>query len=190
MKIKIASAVAATFALLPLAAQSEGISYTYVEAAYVETDIDGISRNADGYALRGSIAITDTVFMFAGYADQGIGAFDFEAYNIGAGYAWPLTSRTDLYGKVSYVKAEASGFGFSGDDDGFGLGIGVRHLVTDQFELEAAVSYVDLSDSGDDTALGIGARWHFTPQFSVGAEASFADDAKSYGVGLRWSFGS
>lgn len=190
MKLKIASAVAATLAVLPLAAQSAGISYTYVEAAYVETDIDGISRNADGYALRGSIGITDNVFVFAGYADQSIGNFDFETYNVGAGYAWPLTSRTHLYGKASYVKAEASGFGFSGDDDGFGLGIGVRHLVTDQFELEAAVSYVDLSDSGDDTALGIGARWHFTPQFSLGAEAGFADDAKTYGVGLRWSFGS
>jgi len=189
MKLKIASAVAATLALLPLAAQSEGISYTYVEAAYVETDIDGVSRNADGYALRGSIGITDNVFMFAGYTDQSIGPLDFEIYNIGAGYAWSLTPRTDLYGKVSYVRAELSGPGFGGNDDGFGLGIGVRHLVTDQFELEAAVSYVDLSDSGDDTALGIGARWHFTPQFSLGAEASFADDAKSYGVGLRWSFG-
>lgn len=190
MKLKIASAVAATLALLPLAAQSEGISYTYVEAAYVETDIDGISSNADGYALRGSIGITDNVFMFAGYADQSISSFDIETYNVGAGYAWPISSRTDLYGKVSYVKAEASGFGLSVDDDGFGLGIGVRHLVSDQFELEAAVNYVDLSDSGDETALGIGARWHFTPQFSLGAEASFADDANSYGVGLRWSFGS
>jgi len=190
MKLKIASAVAATLALLPLAAQSEGISYTYVEAAYVETDIDGISSNADGYALRGSIGITDNVFMFAGYADQSISSFDIETYNVGAGYAWPISSRTDLYGKVSYVKAEASGFGLSVDDDGFGLGIGVRHLVSDRFELEAAVNYVDLSDSGDDTALGIGARWHFTSQFSLGAEASFADDANSYGVGLRWSFGS
>lgn len=189
MNLKIASAITASLALLPLAAQSQDISYSYVEAAYIETDLDGVSRNADGWALRGSIGITDEVFIFADYGDQSIGPFDFQSYNVGAGYAWPLAERTHLYGKVSYVKAEADGFGLSADDDGYGLGVGVRHLVTDQFELGAAANYVDLSDSGDDTAFSLGARWHFTPQLSLGAEASFSDDANGYGVGLRWSFG-
>lgn len=189
MSLKIATAVAATLAALPLAAQAQGPSYNYLEAAYVETDLDGVSSNLDGFSIAGSFELTDRVFMAAGYGKQSLSSIDFESYNITAGYAWPVTNRMDLYGTVSYVRAEADGFGFSGSDDGFGLGVGLRNMITDRFELEAAVNYVDLSDSGDDTSFGIGARWYFTPQFAVGAAASFADDAKTYGLGLRWNFG-
>ena len=45
-------------AAAPLAALAEGMSYSYVDAAYVDTDIDG-APSADGFGLRGS-------FGFAG----------------------------------------------------------------------------------------------------------------------------
>ena len=189
MKLKIASALIASAALLPVAAQAQSPSYSYLDLAYVETDIDGVSDNADGFALRGSFELTDSVFMFAGYGEQSIRNIDLETYNVGAGYAWSIAPNMDLYGKISYVKAEASGFGLSGDDDGYGVGVGIRSFVTDQFELEGAINYVDLSDSGDDTSFGIAARWYFMPQFAVGLEADLSDDANSYGIGVRWNFG-
>lgn len=189
MKLKFASALIASAALLPLAAQAQSPSYSYLDLAYVETDIDGFSSNADGFALRGSFELTDSVFMFAGYTDQSIRNIDFETYNVGFGYAWSFAPTMDLYGKLSYVKAEVDGRGFSADDDGYGIDVGIRSFVTDKLELEGVISYVDLSDAGDDTSFGIGARWYFTPRFAVGAEAVLSDDANSYGIGVRWNFG-
>lgn len=189
MKLKIASALIASAALLPVAAQAQSPSYSYLDLAYVWTDVDGVRGTADGFALRGSFELTDSVFMFAGYSEQMLSDFDFETYSIGAGYAWSIAPNMDLYGKISYVKAEVDGLGFSGDDDGYGVGVGIRSFVTDRFELEGSIDYVDLSDSGDDTSFGIAARWYFTPQFAVGAEAALSDDANSYGIGVRWNFG-
>jgi hypothetical protein len=194
MRFKFASALAATAAFVPFLAQAEGFSYSYLDAAYVNTDIDRFDEDVDGFALRGSYELTDNVFVFAGYADQGTSVagfdIDLQTYNLGLGYAWPLGKDLDVYGKLGYVSAEADVQGLGdADDDGYSLAVGLRGRAIEQLELEGAVSYVDLSDSGDDTSLDLGARWYFTPQFAFGVEGSFGDDASTYGLGVRWNFG-
>jgi hypothetical protein len=189
MRFKILSALAAAAAFAPFMAQADGLSYSYVDLAYVNTDPDGSGEDVDGLGLRGSIEITEQVFLFAGYADQSGDGVDFETYNLGVGYAWPIAPRMDLYGKLGYVEAEADYRGFGGDDDGYLLAFGLRSRVTDQVELEGAVNYVDLSDSGDDTSLGLAARWYLTEQVALGLETAFSDDATTYGLGVRWHFG-
>jgi hypothetical protein len=188
MNTRINTALLACVALAPLAAHAESPSYSYVEGGYVLTDIDGIGKDADGFLLRGSVEVAGDFFLFASYLDQGISGIDLKQYGVGGGYAWSMTDTTDLYGKVGYVRAEAELGGFGVDDDGYSLGIGIRSFVTKALELEAAVTYVDLSDSGDDTTFGAGARWYFTEHFALGVEAELGDDATSYGIGLRWSF--
>lgn len=193
MRFKSISAFATTAALLPFLAQAEGLSYSYLDAAYINTDIDQFDEEVDGFALRGSFEITEQVFLFAGYANQSTEVFgtdiDVEQMNVGVGYAWPLAPSTDIYGKVGYVSAEIDAGGFDADDDGYLLAVGLRGRPADQLELEGAVNYVDLSDSGDDTSVGLAARWFFTEQFAVGVEGEFGDDATTYGVGVRWNFG-
>lgn len=193
MRFKTLFALAASTALLPCLAQAEGLSYSYLEGAYVNTDIDGFNDELDGFALRGSFEITDQVFMFAGYSNQSTSIVgtdvDFEQMGIGIGYAWPISTTADIFGRVGYVQAEADAGGFEIDDDGYQLGVGLRGRVAEQFELEGALNYTDLSDSGDDTSFGIGGRWFFTEQFALGLEAEFGDDVTTYGVGVRWNFG-
>ena len=194
MRFTFVSALAASAAFVPFLAQAEGLSWSYVDAAYINTDIESFDEDVDGFALRGSYEIVDNVFVFAGYADQGTSVagldIDLQSYNLGLGYAWPLGKALDLYGKVGYVSAEADVDGLGdADDDGYSLAVGLRGRAIEQLELEGAVSYVDLSDSGDDTTLDLGARWYFTPQFAVGLESSFGDDANTYGLGVRWNFG-
>ena len=194
MRFKFVSALAASAAFVPFLAQAEGLSYSYLDAAYLNTDIDRFDEDVDGFALRGSYELTDNVFVFAGYADQGTSVagfdIDLQTYNFGLGYAWPLGEALDVYGKVGYVSAEADVEGLGdADDDGYSLAVGLRGRAVEQLELEGAVSYVDLSDSGDDTTLDLGARWYFTPQFAFGVEGSFGDDANTYGLGVRWNFG-
>jgi hypothetical protein len=109
--------------------------------------------------------------------------------NLGVGYAWPIGPKADIYGKLGYVSAEVDAGGFDADDDGYLLGVGLRGRPADQLELEGAVNYTDLSDSGDTTSVGLAARWFFTEQFAVGVEGEFGEDANTYGVGVRWNFG-
>ncbi|MCC7463772.1 MAG: outer membrane beta-barrel protein [Gammaproteobacteria bacterium] len=193
MGLKRVLTLAVSAALLPLWAQADGLSYSHLDAAYVTTDVDDFSQDVDGLALRGSVELTERVFAFAGFTTQSTSILgsdlDVKSYDLGVGYAWPLSPTADLYGKVHYLRAEADYAGFDADDDGYGLSAGVRSRIMDQLELEGSVRYTDLSDSGHDTALGLGARWYFSRQLAVGVEGEFGDDAKTYGIGVRWTFG-
>ena len=187
----------ASLALLPFASQAEEISYSFVQAAYVSTDIDEFDETADGFVLGGSLEIAENFFIYADYADQSADVagvdIDVSGFSIGGGYAYPLSDSMDLVGSIGYVSTETDvsfeGESGSGDDDGYELAIGLRAMPMEQLELHGSVSYVDLSDAGDDTGFGIGALWYFLPQFAVGVDAGFTDDANSYGIGARWDFG-
>jgi hypothetical protein len=198
MRSKLLSAVIAASLGLASAANADDVSYSYADLAYITTDIDGVDEDLDGFGLRGSVEITDQVFLFGTYTDQsadsGGADVDYTTYTLGGGYAWSLSDSADLYGKLGYVNAEVDvtvpGLGgFSADDDGFLLGMGLRGRVSPQFELEGALNYWDYSEGGDDTSLGAAARWFFTDQFSAFAEGEFGDDVSTYGIGMRWNFG-
>jgi hypothetical protein len=193
MRFKLIPALAATAAFLPFVTQAEGLSYSYADLAYVSTDFDGFGDEVDGLALRGSFEIVERLFVFAGYTDQDASGpdVDYQTFNLGVGYAWPLGQALDLYGKVGYANAEVDAGPFGDiDDDGYLLAVGLRGRAVEQLELEGALSYVDLSDWGDDTSLDLAARWYFTPQFAAGVEGSFGDDADTFGIGVRWNFGN
>ena len=194
MRKTLLSLAVASLSCLPVASQAAEISYSFVEAAYVNTDVDDFDETLDGFALGGSFEVVENVFLYASYSDQSTDLFgadvDVTGYSIGGGYALPLSDTLDVVGTIGYVSSEfeASYEGESGsfDDDGYELGIALKALPMEQLELSGGITYVDLSDSGDDTALGIGARWYFVPQFAVGALASFTDDSNSYGLSVRW----
>jgi Outer membrane protein beta-barrel domain len=193
MRNSILALLASSFAVVPLAAQAEGLSYSQLDAGYVVTDIDNFDDEADGFMLRGSYEFVENWFGYARYLDQSVDAFGFDVdltqFSLGLGYALPLADTTDLYGKLGYTSVEADAGGASADDDGYELAIGLRSQPMEQLELEGSVNYIDLSDSGDDTSLGLAARWYLTQQLAVGLEGEFADDTTSYGIGVRWSFG-
>jgi hypothetical protein len=189
-KHSAALALLCAVALLPMAAGANGPDYSYVEAGYIETEVDGTDASLDGYALRGSFALTDEWFMFAGYTDQSFSGLDIQEYAVGVGYAWPLAAATDLYGKLSLVRAEGSFDGFSLSDDGFAAAFGVRSRFNDRFELEASAGCTELSDSGGDATLGVAGRWYFANRFALGIEVVAGEDTTAYGAGVRWEFGN
>ena len=193
MRKYILALLAATLAFAPLLARAEGPSYSFVEAGYIVTDIDDFDEEFDGFGIRGSIEFVENWFLYAGYLDQSAEIFgvdvDATGFDVGFGYAFPLSDVMDLYGKLGYTEVEIEAFDESVDDDGYELSLGLRASVMEQLELEGAVNYVDLSDSGDDTSFGLAARWYFMPQFALGIEGEFGDDANSYGVSARWEFG-
>lgn len=89
--------------------QAAPFSYTYVEAAYEESDFDfGAGEiSGDGIALSGSFAITEDWHAFAAYGNSDLDfGIDVDTWAIGAGYRYPLRSDLDVYGRVLYLTTE------------------------------------------------------------------------------------
>ncbi|MGK0224026.1 MAG: opacity protein-like surface antigen [Limisphaerales bacterium] len=167
------------------------LSYDYIQATYIDTEIDDRNFNVDGDGLgiSGSVSLNDNFFVNAGYASQEFDrGVDVDQWSIGLGGHMPLSSSTDLVGTVSYVDSEVDARFGSIHADGYGLGLGVRSRIVDNIELEAGINYVDLGDGGDDTSVAFGGRYYFTEQFSAGAGVQLADDVTNWNVGIRLDF--
>jgi hypothetical protein len=189
--MKIMNALVGSFLLaaVPLAAQAEGMSYSYVDLGYTEIDIDG-APTGDGFGLRGSVGFAENFFVSADYASFSFpGSVDLDYYTVGLGGRIGVSDSVDLVGRAAYAKADASaGGGLSIDDDGYQVSAGARGEVADGFELEGNVIYTDFGSGADDTELAVGARYFFTENFAVGAEFRTGDDAETIFAGVRFAF--
>lgn len=174
--------------LLPFSASAGNFSYTWVEGSYSDISADDFDFDGDAWAIEGSFQVHDMVFLFAGYE---MGDYDFDVetdtYELGVGMAFPFGEQADLVVGTSYVDVSVEIPGFEdADDDGYSLFGGFRYAVTDAFQVDAGLRYVDLSDSGDDTGYTLGGRYYFTPAWAVGAGYTISDDADLWTLSVRW----
>lgn len=180
-------------AIAAAGAQADELSYSYVDAGYVQADIDDFDDELDGPFVRGSVALGANAFVFGGYRELSteIAGFDIdtEELTIGVGAHFPASDRVDFTGRVGYVDVALDGpFGIDADDDGFQLAAGLRGFATDRIELEAEIVYTDLDESGDDTSFRASGRYAFTDLFSAGLELGSSDDVTEYGLYARFTF--
>jgi hypothetical protein len=176
--------------LLPFTAGASNFSYTWVEGSYSHVSLDDSDFDFDGdvYGINAAWQFSDMVFVFGGYE---YGDYDFDVdidtFELGAGLAFPVGGMTDLVVGASYVdiSADVPGFG-SLDDDGYSAFGGFRFGLTESFQVDAGVSYIDLSDGGDDTSYSITARYYFTPAWAIGAGYTSGDDTDAVTVSVRW----
>ena len=186
MKVVLGSAM---LALAPLAALADDMSYSNVDLAYVDTDIDGVNQSADGFGLRGSIGFAQNWFAFAEYATQSVQEVDIDNIAVGVGGHYGLTDTLDLVGRLGYVQVDLSApGGLNADDDGYLADLGLRGRVGDSVELAGGLRYTDFSDGGDDTAFVVGGRFHFNKTWAVGAEYQSGGDSSSILALVRASF--
>jgi hypothetical protein len=173
-------------AALPLAAQADGKSYSYVEANYLDVDIDNAS-SGDGIGVRGSVGFADNWFVFADYSDASVDVVDIEYIAVGVGGHYPLGDSLDAVGRIGYTEADLSAGPISVSDDGYLLSLGLRGQMA-QFEAEGNVVYTDFSDGGDETAFEVVGRWNFTDMFSAGLAYRVGDDVNTLFAGVRLSW--
>lgn len=181
---------------------AKDLSYTYIQGAYSKVELDDSDEDADGFTAAFSGQISDSFFIFAGYGkveSDEYGAsntsVESESISAGLGFILPLTESgsTDLNLTAAYIHREFSTESdlpiLEGkvDDEGYGLGARLRHLLTEQIELNASIDYEDIFDE-DNTNYSIGALFHLTESLSLGGSYTFGDDADGWGVGVRFHF--
>lgn len=197
---------AAMLAGASFAATAGDLSYTWLEGGYVRSDRDALG-SGNGFGVRGSGAITDTLHFFGGYERSDQDEVDLANWRAGVGYNLAVGDNVDLVGRVSYERAD---YDFLGDGDGFGVEVGVRAALSPSFEGSAGVRYADIDfdgevacvavvptppacqfvsdEDGGNTAFFVGGQYKFNPQWGVVAEASFSSNDNRVFVGPRISF--
>jgi len=178
----------ASLALAPAAVLAASPEYTYIEGSYVNIDIDGID-DGDGFGIGGSAEVGENIFIFANYATVGFSfGVDFDTIEAGIGYKSAISDTTDVNVSIAYVNAEvdAGVFG-SFDDDGYGLDVSLRSMVSNEFELNGGIAYVDFGGSGgDDTSFHVGGVYSFNDSFAVTGDISIGEDITTFLIGGRF----
>ncbi len=173
------------------AVADDGMSYSFIEAAYIDTEIDDgpIDVDGDGFGLKGSLELGEIAFVTASYGTQDFDlSVDLDQWSVGVGGHLPIAENIDLVGTLSYIDAEIDTPFGDADDDGYGAGVGIRARLAEQFEVEGGINYVDLDDSGDDTSFALGGRYYISPEFAVGAGFQIGDDVTAWNIGVRVEF--
>jgi hypothetical protein len=141
---------------LPAAALAVGPNYSFVEAGYIDVDVDvdtvdldGIDDSGDGWFVGGSFG-SKRWHIFGEYqeGDLGSGAskLDQERWFVGAGWHGLLGERADLVVEVAYLDVGFDVGDSKVSDDGFRGSAGVRWVPVKLFELNGFYNYADLSD--------------------------------------------
>jgi Ax21 family sulfation-dependent quorum factor len=184
MKMKLFALAMA--AALPLSAQAEesDLSYTHVEADYINLD-----HGTDGWGVRGSVAIGDSGFYGLGSysqvnTDNISGHSNTNSNELGVGYHHAVADKTDLIGELAYRNADNG----SSNIDGARASVGVRSALAEHVEGFVKANYYDASDYHGDVTGTVGGQYKFTKTWGATAEAELGNGNQAYLLGVRASF--
>ena len=154
---RLTLATLALAASLPFAASAaDGLSYNYVQGGYMTTNTDG--GDADGWALKGSAALTPNFHLFGDFANQ------------------------EIDGTDAYDKFDAGG---GAEFDGYSVEAGVRGAMTPMLEGYALAGYEDGDEFDGDFYGRLGAQLKFNTNWGVAADVKVADGDTQWFVGPR-----
>ena len=192
------SFVAITILLSASNAMSQDISFDYVQATYTFATVDlGASTDeieGNGIGLSLSLGFTPALALTLAVLDttfetyQGIDVDAAKATTLGVTAHTLTASGSELFANLSGLKAEVTATddtGSTNDNDyGYAASIGVRHIVTDTFELEMGISNVYAFDNAD-TSFKADARYYIRKKVSLGIGYITGDSVDSFSLNLR-----
>ena len=132
-------------AIAPFAASAaDGISYNYVEGGYVATDAKG--GDADGFGIKGSVAVHPNYHLFADYSTQETDRYgvDVDQWRLGVGYNRTIAPTTDLVARAAWQKFDPQ---YGPDFDGVSAEVGVRSKPHPMVEGYALAGYENYGSS-------------------------------------------
>jgi hypothetical protein len=193
-------------------AAAESPSYSYIEGGVGRLDVDmyGVNENGNGGYVRGSAAVTNNLYLFAGYdRAQKSWSQDTEKLSvainqteIGFGTRLPLSASTDFISELSLVRLDgdvdysdtANPLNNLDGTDHLNAGklmLGIRARPASSLELWLKGGYLRVDENFliDNSGVGnIGFQYRFTPNFGLVGEAEFYKDVRFYRLGIRASF--
>jgi len=172
----------AVLSILSFGAMADTPSFDNVEIGYANFDFDGF--DVDGYEIKGSKQISDDFYIAGDYTDLSENGASISLITIGFGYKNDFSSSSSFFAELDFARLDASG---GLDENGYELTFGVRSMFTEQFEVKAAVEYLDI-DNDDTTSLLLGGAYNFTDSVAVYADYKYESDLSRYGVGVRFNF--
>jgi hypothetical protein len=181
------TAIAASSVTFPIAASASELGYTYAELRYLDIDRDE-GPGADGGTAIGWYRLNENFFVIGQLAmteaDSGAETTNGAA---GAGYILPINDQWDAVAIGTLRRTEVDTRLRDVSENGYGAQIGFRGMPIPKVEARAFVNYVDIID--DDTSFFVSGDYWFTPSFAAGVAAEFGDNADTFSIGVRYSFG-
>ena len=183
--------------------------YTYVEggAARLDVDMYGIDESGDGGYVRGSMAVTDDLYVFGGYdrvSESWSGGSErlevvIDQVELGLGSRIAVSQSTDFVAEASFLRLGAQ---LDYEDATLDVSLrdhvyagkyvlGFRGKPSARIELWAKAGYVWVDDNLliDSSMVGnIGGQFQFTPVWGLVGEAEFYEDLRFYRLGIRAQF--
>jgi opacity protein-like surface antigen len=193
-------------ATLPFAAQADGLSYSFVDAAWAHVSPDSNSGldSGNAYGVDASVSLPANFAVIGSYQHSDLDILNFfgqpsgfsqtdNSFAVGAAYHYALTDKMDLVPTLRYVSDHVSvdKTTFSETDTGYALGLGLRAMVTDRLELNGGVNHTHVN-GGSANDLSVGAVFSFTQHWGMGADYAHASgggfDTNSYDIFVRFMF--
>jgi hypothetical protein len=190
----LVAAPLAVAAPLTAVAQTDEISYDFVDLGYAFTETDIGPMNIDGNAMtfEGSVEIRRHIHLaasfFRGEADD-LPDTDELTKSFGIGAHFHPGDRWSPWGQVGFIDVDVDVQNVNASDDGFYASGGVRFVPAPGYEVRAGAMYYDLDDSGDDTIATVAGDIALTDVVSLTLSYSDADDSEALAVGFSLYFG-
>ncbi len=194
MHLRALNLIAVAALALPIAAQAEQLSYSYVDLAHfpeADLDDDRGDVDGDGLQLRGSLSVHENFFAFGEFQSLDLDRnVDVTRFLIGGGGHWPINNKMDIVGRLGIVNYDVDVGSSDDDDTGIFLGARIRAVVVPKLEVEGGVEHqhVEVYGLKNDTYLVGEARYNFTPQWSAGVIVNAGGDTNLIGAQGRFSF--
>lgn len=174
-------------------AEGNGLSYTYIGLGYQTGEI--FDEDGDGYAVAGSVAINDSVFLLGQYSlivsddEFTIGAvideIELTQFSFGIGVHEPISTKTDFVASLSYVDAEVDFADQSVNGSGYQVSAGVRAKPSDILEFGASIDYAAIQDEGE-VGYSLSARVFTAPKLSIGLGYVSTDYVDAVSLDVRF----
>lgn len=153
-------------------AAERNMSYNFVEFGYGDLDLAtqpfvgaGAALPVDGLQLEAGYELSDFVFLTGTYDDLGGAAnVSVRRRSFGAGLAFGVGDRTDMYATVSYLRTSLTHAQI--EDNGQDAELGIRRMAGSRGEWFASAGYSSVFDDSD-TRFRVGGRYWLSDGFAV-----------------------
>ncbi len=191
MKIVIQVCIIGLFVMtVAFTGHAADFKYTYGQVAYEDADltVGSVSSDGDGFSMKGAYEVPGDVFVTASYSlwdlDPGV---DVDIWALGAGYHTSLRDGTDLVIHGDFGRVKLSGVSSFGIDT-WSADVGVRHRLSDEFEVGGTIGLVKYERRDSVTEYGVQALYHFNESIAAVLSGEFNEDGDTVSLGARYHF--